>query len=304
MINSDILKKYYDCVLLVKQEKTNAEHKKYDCHKIILANYSKYFENLFDFNNSSVYQIEIPFQIEIFDEIYNNIYEKENDNEIIKDINYYENKLYALNFLLCANKQIKIVLAKLIKKLKIKKEYVNKVLENMKSNNIFNNKFVNLFESRVKYITNPGITYYDDTNKILTIFGSTNNCYDSIKFSANNLIFTVYMTRAHLDEISYGFWIVARYEDEPEQVLYKDMEQYKNREKIYCSLEIEIIDGVNKTINKKLPEYKSTDLKLPNKYTYHRGDYWIRERYGYILEDYDDKYDPSIMIYKFTIKIK
>jgi len=203
MISSNILNKYYDSklkVISVNGEKT------FDSHKIILANYSKYFENLFDFDNKQEYEINIPFQIEIFEEIYNNIYEK-SCADIIKDINYYENKLYALYFLCYNQKDIDKILNNIILEIDSNIEIdVQVLIKNLNDFSLIPNDTKSILLNRItldKFIEN----YYDKDSKKLVLTDHLTRKNFNVKYiDVENIRFSVYSTnRYDIDQI--GFWI-------------------------------------------------------------------------------------------------
>ena len=134
MLKSSVLTKYYDCSIIVND--INNNQKEFKAHKLLLSNFSEYFENLFDFENKNTYTIHIPLDLNIFTSIYNKIYQIKND-QIQKDLNYYENKLYALYFLCYNQKEINKLLNNII--LEVDSNYPNLDITQFKKNlNDFN----------------------------------------------------------------------------------------------------------------------------------------------------------------------
>ena len=89
--NKNILRKFTDCVLSVEYE---GSWKKYNVHKILLALEYDFFEKLFDKEDKKEYELHIPFELHIFDDLIDTIYgtemeaEAEGESKIKKDLNY------------------------------------------------------------------------------------------------------------------------------------------------------------------------------------------------------------------------
>jgi len=237
MLKLTVLQKYYNCSIIVTD--INNITQEFNAHKLLLANLSNYFENLFDFENKYSYHISIPFDINIFTKIYNSIY-KIKTTHIEKDFNYYENKLYALYYLCYDQKYIIKLLNKIILyietcyKSKDDQYNLSSFIQNLNSFNLIPDNIKNDLINRISldtFIEN----YYDPNNKKLVL---TNHLYkdnfDIEKIMIDDIIFCIYHTiRCDVDQI--GFWI--EYEKIPNYTGDKKITTAKGKLIIYNGFE-------------------------------------------------------------------
>lgn len=287
MLKSIILTKYYDSKLVVTD--INNAIKIYSIHKIMLANDCAFFEMLFDNEVKQIYELTIPFELSIFDIIINNIYNIKTDIE--KDLNYYENMLYALYYLQSSKEDIKKHLNNLIKYIEFSyhdEKHIDTTIffDNLNKFNLMDEELKQDFINRIKYdsfIEN----YYDKENKKLVFTQHCGlDCFDKFEktFDIEGIKFSVYNTRTYSPD-QVGFWLS-----------YEKNKDYIEERTIQSATGIvEIYSGIN-YYEHKLKDYKRFKNRNIMKFDLDS------HRYGYISE-YED-IDTRITFYKLIIQFE
>ena len=207
--------KYRDCKLSIT---FLDQIKEYNIHKIVFASLFDFFEKLFDFEQKTIYSIELPFESQIFDIIYNKIYAHK--LECVKDLHYYENILYLLFYL--QYKEIKNFMNKVIQYIEVNycRHKEGKHLDTIWDQNIFDSfvdrlKKMELMNHSIKVDFIHRISYdqflvnhYDETNHrlILTTHLYFDECFPIEEIEVKGVKFSLYHTdRYEIQQM--GFWL-------------------------------------------------------------------------------------------------
>jgi hypothetical protein len=295
MLKKSLSNKYHDCKIIVSDP--NQNQKVFPCHKIILANVSSYFEALFDFQNSSSYELQIPFEMNLFIEIFQRIYGIKSDLKIEKDLNYFENMIYALYFLSYDQKTIDRTIDKMIRL--IDSKYTSKekhldtssLVKNLNESNLIPLALKNDLVERISLDSFIQNSYDPEKKRLVLTSHLRNEAFEVEELVVENLKFSLYTTdRYDLDQI--GFWI--DYKKDPE---YKgDNPIHEARGKLI------IYKGVHKnqtTLTDLFFRPREEDFRLT--FDEKRGN-----RYGQVKEYVSDKnscsyIDPRICVYKIIL---
>jgi hypothetical protein len=95
-IKPELFSEFYDCVIRVKDPNNNVIEKK--CHKIILASQSHFFLELFRNMEQPIYEIDIPFDLIVFERLFKQFY-KIPFESIPYDLYYVEQMLIGVTTL-------------------------------------------------------------------------------------------------------------------------------------------------------------------------------------------------------------
>jgi hypothetical protein len=196
--------KYHDAKLSISFH--DQQTKEYHIHKILFASFFDFFEKLFDHELKTIYTLDIPFEIQIFEIIYDKIYFKKIESN--KDLNYYENILYLLCYL--QYKDIKNFLNKIIEYIETnyneKKIDTTSFIENLQKMDLMNHQLKIDFIHRIsydKFIQN----HYDEKNKRLILTRHLYfDCFPNEEIEVNGLKFSLYHTEPY-DLQQIGFWL-------------------------------------------------------------------------------------------------
>jgi hypothetical protein len=192
--------------------------KEYNIHKIIFASLFDFFEKLFDFEKKSIYCIELPFQSQIFDLVYDQLYRKK--IECVKDLNYYENILYLLFYL--QYKEMNFFLNEVIEYIEVNycrhkegkdtetfwdQSSFDLFLDRLKKMDLMNHTIKIDFIHRISY-DQFYQNHYDETNHrlILTTHIYFDECFPIEEIEVNGVKFSLYHTdRYEIQQM--GFWL-------------------------------------------------------------------------------------------------
>ena len=215
--NKNILRKFTDCVLSVEYE---GSWKKYNVHKILLALEYDFFEKLFDKEDKKEYELHIPFELHIFDDLIDTIYgtemeaEAEGESKIKKDLNYYENKLYSLFYFGSSNDDIHKFLIDMFfylddcyfQKDNSEMEGMRRFIQNLSTYDIIDKENRLNIINRLSY---ESLTKneYDEETKTLRMRGHMYHDLPDLKIIVDNIEFDTYCTNSRYDSNEYGFWI-------------------------------------------------------------------------------------------------
>jgi hypothetical protein len=293
-LKPSVLKKYYDAKLIITD--INNETKSYDIHKLMLSNYCDFFEMLFDNENKQEYMITIPFEIAIFDIIFNQIYNINNE-KIEEDLNYYENMLYALYYLQFDKESIRKHLNKIIQYIEFNyddKKIIDTTIffSNLNKFNLMDEELKKEFIERLtydKFIEN----YYDPEKKKLVLTAHCGlDCFEKFEKSIEieGIIFSVYNTVVY-DVEQMGFWL--NYEKNKEYTGERTIQKGKGKVEIYSGIDY---------YKYKLGHYTSSK----NRYDLIFDNDKNRNRHGHIIElrQMSNPIDSIITFYKITVEFE
>jgi hypothetical protein len=230
---------YQDAKLCIKFNDTK-NNKEYSIHKILFGSCFQFFETLFHFDpNQNYFELQIPFDQELFDILYDKIYN--NVIELTKDMNYYENMLYLLSYF--QYHDITKFLNKIIKYIEFNTDSsanISSFLSNLQKFDYLEYQTKMDFIHRISYdqfIEN----YYDENSKRLVL---TSHIYNEDRFpnqniKVNGMTFSLYHTEPY-DIQQIGFWIDYRISADSftsftpmtgngEIYLYSGMNKYKHK---------------------------------------------------------------------------
>jgi hypothetical protein len=244
---------------------------------------------LFDNEVKQNYNITIPFEISIFDIIYNNIYNIK--TEIEKNLHYYENMLYALYYLQSSKEDIKEHLNNLIRYIEFNYDD-NKPIDttnffaNLNKFNLMDEELKEDFINRLSYdsfIEN----YYDKENKKLVFTQHCGlNCFDKFEktFEIDGIVFSIYNTVTYSPD-QIGFWLN-----------YEKNKDYTGERTFQTATGIvQIYSGIN-YYEHKLKDFKRFKDRQTIKFDLDA------HRYGYISEY--DPVDTRITFYKIIVQFE
>lgn len=181
--------------------------KEYPIHKILFASLFEFFEKLFDHEDKNTfYQLNFPFESQIFDIIYDKIYF--NKIESNKDLNYYENILYLLCYL--QYNEIKRFINKIIKYIEMndskQKIDPSSLIDNLQRMDLINHELKINFIHRISYDTFIQ-NFYDEKNKRLILTTHLYHDYfPNEEIEVNGVKFSLYHTdRYEIQQL--GFWL-------------------------------------------------------------------------------------------------
>lgn len=209
--------KYHDCKLSITF--LDRQVKEYNIHKIIFASLFDFFEKLFDFEEKTIYSLELPFESQIFDLIYAKTYS--HSSEFVKDLHYYENILYLLFYL--QYKDMNKFLNKVIKYIEVNycrfkegpgrgtgswdQNIFDLFMERLKKMDLMNHSIKMDFINRISY-EHFFQNHYDEVNHRLTLTAHLyfDDCFPFEEIEIKGVKFSIYHTdRYELQQL--GFWL-------------------------------------------------------------------------------------------------
>ena len=318
MIQSTLLDRFFDTHLTVIDEFTK-EKKIYACHKLILANLSKYFEKLFEKNSQFRVEITLPFSIKTMDFCIALIYantdfenqiQLEDMPEIILASSYFlfpEDqlcKLISYFIFMVENRQDRLVLLHEFHDLMMELNF----LEDRKKENVLD-RIYHLMNQDLIPKRNPKFLYEPNQSTDQQIIFSDYTPYDGKDRSTvhiwKDLKFTFKIDyhnyiKANFDEIYIsvsGSPLDEEFDLDRAYDLRKKRES--GEEKLYrAQVWIEVFNGLQDPIQTLLTSENENMLSFPNKVSiveHGRESYGINIPRKYILYN-------LMSVYKITIK--